>query len=53
MPPKDELQALFLLNSLLDSWETLLISLSTSMLGEKLTMEFVKESLLSQKVKRK
>ena len=45
MPIKDELQALLLLSSLPDSWETLVVSLSALAPGGKLTMEMVKESL--------
>ena len=53
LPLEDKLQALLLLSSLLDSWETLLISLSTSAHSEKLIMEMVKESLLSEEARRK
>lgn len=53
MTLEDELQALLLLSSLPDSWETLVVSLSTSAPGGKLTMEMVKESLMSEEARRK
>lgn len=40
-------------HSLLDIFETLVISLSTSKLGGMLVMEMVKESLLSEEAKQK
>lgn len=43
----DELQALLLLCSLLESWDTLVVSLSNSAPEGKLTMESVKSSLLN------
>ncbi|CAO2834889.1 unnamed protein product [Amaranthus hypochondriacus] len=49
----DELQALLLLSSLLESWDTLFVSLSNSAPGGKLTMESVKASLLNEKTRRK
>ena len=53
MPLEDELKALLLLSSLPDSWETLVVSLSTLALRGKLTMEMVKKSLLSEEARRK
>ena len=50
---EDELQALLLLSSLPDSWETLVVSFSTSAPGGKLTMEMVKESLLNEEARKK
>ena len=47
----DEIQALLLLGSLPDSWETLVISLSNSV--PKLTMDIVKDNLLNEKARRK
>ena len=47
----DEMQALLLLGSLPDSWETLVISLSNSV--PKLTMDIVKDSLLNEEARRK
>lgn len=53
MPLEDELQALLLLSSLTDSWETLVVSLSTSAPGGTLAMEMVQERLLSEDARRK
>ncbi|KAK2982097.1 hypothetical protein RJ640_001159 [Escallonia rubra] len=44
----DELQALLLLSSQSDSWETLVVSLSNSAPNGKLTMSTVKDSLFSE-----
>ena len=49
----DELQALLLLSSLPDSWDTLVVSLSNSAPKGKLTMECVKASLLNEETRRK
>ena len=49
----DELQALLLLSSLLDSWETLVVSLSNSALNGVLQLAMVKNSLLNEETKRK
>ena len=53
MKLEDELQALLLLSSLPESWETLVVSLSTSAPEGKLTMEMVKDSLLNEEARRK
>ncbi|VFQ83449.1 unnamed protein product [Cuscuta campestris] len=49
----DELQALLLLSSLPESWETLVVSLSNSALEGKLTMDVVKSSLLNEEARRR
>ena len=49
----DELQALLLLSSLLDNWETLVVSLSNSCQEDKLSLEAVKASLLNEETERK
>ncbi|CAO2841500.1 unnamed protein product [Amaranthus hypochondriacus] len=53
MSLNDELQALLLLSSLPESWDTLFESLSNSAPDGKLTMESVKASLLSEETRRK
>lgn len=47
----DEIQVLLLLSSLTNSWKTLVISISNSML--KLPMEIVKDSKLKNKLEEK
>jgi len=49
----DELLALLLLSSLLDSWETLMVSLGNCAPNEKLTFDMVKDSLLKEEIRRK
>ena len=49
----DELQALLLLSSLPDSWETLVVSLSNSTPDGKLTIANVSSSLLDEETRRK
>lgn len=49
----DELQALLLLGSLLDNWETFVITVSNSAPDGKLTMDNVKSNLLNEETKRK
>ncbi|CAN0846213.1 Retrovirus-related Pol polyprotein from transposon TNT 1-94 [Linum grandiflorum] len=49
----DEVQALLLLSSLPDSWETLVVSLSNSAPNGKLTMDIVKDSMLNEEARRK
>ena len=49
----DEVQALLLLSSLPDSWNTLVVSLSNSALDGKLTPEMVKNSMLNEEARRK
>ena len=49
----DKLQALLLLSSLLDSWETLVVSLSNSALNGVLQLAMVKNSLLNEETRRK
>ena len=53
MKIEDELQALLLLSSLPDSWDTLVISLSNSAPNGKLTMDMVKDSLFNEEARRK
>ena len=48
----DELLALLLLSSLLDSWETLMVSLGNCAPNEKLTFDMVKDNLLNEEIKR-
>ncbi|KAF7151014.1 hypothetical protein RHSIM_Rhsim02G0098600 [Rhododendron simsii] len=49
----DELQALLLLSSLLDNWETLVVSLSNSAPDGKLSMSIVKDALFNEEARRK
>ena len=49
----DEVQALLLLSSLPDSWETLVVSLSNSVLEGNLTTTTAKDSLLNEEARRK
>ena len=49
----DELEALLLLSSLLDSWETLVVTLSNFALNGVLQLAMVKDSLLNEKARRK
>lgn len=49
----DKLQALLLLISLLDSWETLMISLSNLAHDDIVTMDIVTSTLLNEEVRRK
>ena len=49
----DEMQASLLLSSLLDSWETLVVTVSNSTPNGILTMESVKDSLLNEEVRTK
>ena len=49
----DEEQALLLLSSLPDSWETLVVSLSNSAPDGKLTMVMVKDALFNEEARRK
>ena len=49
----DEMQALLLLSSLPDSWETLVVSLSNSAPNGKLTMDTVKDSLFNEEQRRR
>jgi len=48
----DELLALLLLNSLPDSWETLVVSLSNFAPNGKLTFDMIKDSLLNEEIRR-
>ena len=48
----DEMQTSLLLSSLLDSWETLIVTVSNSTPNGILTMESVKDSLLNEKARR-
>ena len=49
----DEMQALLLLSSLPESWDTLVVTLSNSAPGGKRTMETVTDSLLNKEARRK
>ena len=49
----DEMQASLLLNSLPDSWETLVVTVSNSTPNGILTMKSVKDNLLNKKARRK
>ena len=49
----DEIQELWLLNTLPDSWKTLRVSLSISTTGGKVTMEYEKSGVLNEEVRRK
>jgi len=49
----DKLEALLLLNSLAKSWDTLVVTLSSSTQAGKFTMGNVIDSLLNQEVRRK
>ena len=48
----DELQALLLLNYLLDSWEILVVSLNNSVPNEKLTLDMVTDGLHNEEFRR-
>jgi hypothetical protein len=43
----DEMEALILLSSLPDSWETLVVSLSNSTSNGKITLKKVKDNILN------
>ncbi|KAH0687852.1 hypothetical protein KY285_018422 [Solanum tuberosum] len=49
----DEIQGLWLLNTLPDSWETLHVSLTKFVPGGKMTMEYAKSGVLNEEVRRK
>ena len=49
----DEEQALLLLSSLPDNWETLVVSLSNSAPNGRLTMSMVKDALFNEEARRK
>ena len=49
----NELQVLFLLSSLPDSWETLVVSLSNSAPNGVLQLVMVKDSLINEETRRK
>jgi transposase InsO family protein len=49
----DEVQALLLLSSLPDSWETLVVSLSNSAPSGVITMSMVKDSMFNEEARRK
>ena len=44
----DEIQGLWLLNTLSDSWNTLRVSLLNSATGGKVTMEYAKSGVLNE-----
>ena len=48
----DEEQAMLILSSLPDSWDTLVVSLGNSAPGSKLTMVMVKNALSNEEAKR-
>ena len=49
----DEVHALLLLSSLLNSWETLVVSLSNSAPNGVITVNMVKNNMFNKKVRRK
>ncbi|KAM1154260.1 hypothetical protein ACFX19_037276 [Malus domestica] len=53
MTIEDELQALLLLGSLPDSWETFVVSISNSASNGVLTLDNVKNSMLNEETRRK
>jgi len=53
MKLNDEMQALLLLSSLPEGWDILVVTLSNSTLGGKLTMKTVTDSLLNGEAKKK
>jgi hypothetical protein len=50
---EDELQALLLLSSMLDSWNTLVVSVSNLAPDGKLTLEMVKNSMLNEEARKR
>ncbi|VFQ69408.1 unnamed protein product [Cuscuta campestris] len=50
---EDEIMGLWLLNTLLDSWENLRVSLIGSAPGDTVTMEYVKTAVLNEEVRRR
>ena len=48
----DKIQALFLLSSLPDSWETLVVSLSNSTLNGMLIVNMVKDNMFSEAIRK-
>ena len=50
---EDEIQALLLLSSLPNSWETLVVSLSNSTPEGKITMQMVKDSIHNEETRQK
>ena len=50
---EDEVQALILLSSLPDSWETLVVTLSNSTRDGEMKLQLVKDSILSEETRRK
>lgn len=53
MKLEDEMQALLLFSSLPESWDTLVVTLSNSAPGGKLTMDSVLDNLLNEEARRK
>ena len=53
MKVDDEMLALLLLTLLPESWNTLVVTLSNSAVGGKITMETITNSLLNEEVRRK
>lgn len=49
----DELQALFLLSSLPDSWETLVVTISNSAPDGVLSLDVIKESMFNEEIRRR
>ena len=49
----DELQALLLLSSLPDSWETLVVTISNSTPDGKVTIDMVKDRMFNEEARRK
>ena len=50
---EDEVQALLLLSSMPDSWNTLVVSVSNSAPDGKLTLEMVKNSMLNEEARKR
>ena len=49
----DEIQTLLLFNSLLDNWETMVISINNLALNGVLTMDIAKEVMMNNELKKK
>ena len=49
----DELQALFLLSSLPDSWETLVVTIGNSAPDDVLSLDVIKDSMFNEEIRRK
>ena len=49
----DELQALLMLNSLPDNWETFVVTISNSAPNGMVTIDMVKDSMFNEEARRK